>query len=191
MSQAYYQAGILLGFGQCWMLLVARGQSISVCWSVFQALLERNRTMGMSEGSLDSDITHTNTHHTDKPKHFYKLWWNKDKFFKIRFDRLALLALLDRYFVDMFVSFQRQGLSWCNVWYALLAFSLMVAFVCCQLKKIDGVRFGIVVFDLYSFFMERNWKLVHMVIVLIYALTWCLRFIGMYVCLVFSPVFIA
>ncbi|KAK7103857.1 pecanex-like protein 1 isoform X2 [Littorina saxatilis] len=68
----------------------------NILQSYVQALLERNRTMGQSECSTDSDTTHANTHHTDKPKHFYKLWWNKENFLKVRFDRLALLALLDR-----------------------------------------------------------------------------------------------
>ncbi|XP_025105785.1 pecanex-like protein 1 isoform X5 [Pomacea canaliculata] len=63
--------------------------------SYVQALLERNRT-GLSECSSETDTTHANTHTTDKPRHFYKLWCFKKTFLKIRFDRLALLALLDR-----------------------------------------------------------------------------------------------
>ena len=89
-----------------WLCNVELCVVFKVVWvlGVFQALLERNRTMGLSECSTDSDTTHANTHHTDKPKHFYKLWWNKEKFVKIRFDRLALLALLDKYVTFFFSS---------------------------------------------------------------------------------------
>ena len=51
--------------------------------------------------STDSDVTHPygrgKSRAPPKPKHFYKYWlWPSSKFLKIRFDRLALLAALDR-----------------------------------------------------------------------------------------------
>ncbi|XP_048259849.1 pecanex-like protein 1 isoform X1 [Haliotis rufescens] len=68
----------------------------SALQSYVQALLESGRGRPtISDTSSDSDTTHTKSK-KEKPKHFYKLWLLKKKFLKIRFDRLALLALLDR-----------------------------------------------------------------------------------------------
>ncbi|XP_012936159.1 pecanex-like protein 1 [Aplysia californica] len=65
--------------------------------SYAQSLLRRNHT---SNSSMDSDTTHANARSdrgAPKPKHFYKFWlWPLSRFIKIRFDRLALLAALDR-----------------------------------------------------------------------------------------------
>ncbi|KAH9509316.1 Pecanex-like protein 1, partial [Bulinus truncatus] len=61
------------------------------------SMLRRNHT---SNSSTDSDTTHANTRSgrgAPKPKHFYKFWvWPTKQFIKIHFDRLALLAALDR-----------------------------------------------------------------------------------------------
>ncbi|XP_059159298.1 pecanex-like protein 1 isoform X2 [Physella acuta] len=65
--------------------------------SYVQSMIRRNHT---SNSSTDSDTTHAHTRSgrsIPKPKHFYKFWvWPMKKFIKIRFDRLALLAALDR-----------------------------------------------------------------------------------------------
>jgi hypothetical protein len=69
--------------------------------SYVEALLEsgRNRA-GASDTSSDTDTdnTHNIDHMEEKPKHYYKFFWFPclTKGMKIRFDRLALLALLDR-----------------------------------------------------------------------------------------------
>ena len=67
--------------------------------SYAQSLLRRNHT---SHSSSDSDTRSLPYGRTDrgppKPKHFYKFWlWPSSSFVKIRFDRLALLAALDRW----------------------------------------------------------------------------------------------
>lgn len=65
--------------------------------SYVQSLLRRNHT---STSSTDSDLTHANTRSSrgvQKPKHFYKFWiWPMKHYVKIHFDRLSLLAALDR-----------------------------------------------------------------------------------------------
>lgn len=48
------------------------------------------------DSSDDSDIQTFSKPKEKKPKHFYKLQLFQKTFLKIRFDRLALLALLDR-----------------------------------------------------------------------------------------------
>ncbi|XP_055880236.1 pecanex-like protein 1 isoform X3 [Biomphalaria glabrata] len=62
-----------------------------------QSILRRNHA---SNSSTDSDTTHTKTRSSrsaPKPKHYYKFWlWPTKQFLKIHFDRLALLAALDR-----------------------------------------------------------------------------------------------
>jgi hypothetical protein len=63
---------------------------------VNQALLERNRTAGISECSSESDTTQGRAPAPEKPKSYYKMNYYKEKFFKIHFDRLSLLALLDK-----------------------------------------------------------------------------------------------
>ncbi len=62
-----------------------------------EALLESGRHRPPASDSSDSDTntTHNVTSVDDKPKHYYKLKL-PFQFLKIRFDRLALLALLDR-----------------------------------------------------------------------------------------------
>ncbi|ESO87723.1 hypothetical protein LOTGIDRAFT_127487 [Lottia gigantea] len=70
----------------------------SALQSYVQALLEAgpySRTV-ISEITSDSDTTHNNAYAEEKPKHFYKLKILRQKFLKIRFDRLSLLAALDR-----------------------------------------------------------------------------------------------
>ncbi|CAL1527117.1 unnamed protein product [Lymnaea stagnalis] len=66
--------------------------------SYVQSMLRRNHAP--SNSSTDSDATLANTRSgrgAPKPKHFYKFWvWPKKQFIKIHFDRLALLAALDR-----------------------------------------------------------------------------------------------
>ncbi len=68
--------------------------------SYVEALLESGRHRPAASDSSDSDTntTHNVTSVDDKPKHYYKFML-PFKFIRIRFDRLALLALLDRYFV--------------------------------------------------------------------------------------------
>ncbi|GFO35467.1 pecanex-like protein 1 [Plakobranchus ocellatus] len=67
--------------------------------SYVQTLLRRNHT---SNSSTDSDAPYSKARFgreapPPKPKHFYKFWlWPLKHFIKIRFDRLALLAALDR-----------------------------------------------------------------------------------------------
>ncbi|RUS84715.1 hypothetical protein EGW08_007543, partial [Elysia chlorotica] len=67
--------------------------------SYVQTLLRRNHT---SNSSTDSDAPYSKTRFgreiaPPKPKYFYKFWlWPIKHFVKIRFDRLALLAALDR-----------------------------------------------------------------------------------------------
>ena len=67
--------------------------------SYVQTLLRRNQT---SNSSTDSDAPYSKARFgreiaPPKPKHFYKFWlWPMKQFVKIRFDRLALLAALDR-----------------------------------------------------------------------------------------------
>ncbi|KAK3093672.1 hypothetical protein FSP39_018732 [Pinctada imbricata] len=61
----------------------------------FQELLERGRQrLTTCDSSSDSDNFHSIKE--EKPKQFYKFQILPKKFLKIRFDRLALLALLDR-----------------------------------------------------------------------------------------------
>ncbi|XP_064603904.1 pecanex-like protein 1 isoform X2 [Liolophura sinensis] len=63
----------------------------------YMSLLEGNQSRaGGSDSSTDSDFTHNMAHLDDKPKHFYKLKVLPKVTVKIHFDRLALLALLDR-----------------------------------------------------------------------------------------------
>lgn len=67
--------------------------------SYVQTLLRRNHN---SNSSTDSDAPYSKARFgreiaPPKPKHFYKFWlWPMKHFVKIRFDRLALLAALDR-----------------------------------------------------------------------------------------------
>ena len=62
-----------------------------------EALLESNRRPPISD---TSDFSDSNTTHgsgaDDKPHHYYKFFMVPCNYIKIRFDRLALLALLDR-----------------------------------------------------------------------------------------------
>ena len=60
-------------------------------------------TLDHSDSSMDSDvISHVNrqnagNNNADKPKHFYRFsLWPFINYYKVKFDRLALLALLDR-----------------------------------------------------------------------------------------------
>lgn len=67
--------------------------------SYVEALLESGRhrpPRSDSSDTSDSNITHNITSADDKPKHYYKFFFMPFKYAKIRFDRLALLALLDR-----------------------------------------------------------------------------------------------
>lgn len=61
-----------------------------------EVMMERgiNRTPGSSD--TDSNATHNIAAMEEKPKHYYKFFLIPLKYLKIRFDRLALLALLDR-----------------------------------------------------------------------------------------------
>ncbi|KAL5009342.1 hypothetical protein ScPMuIL_014923 [Solemya velum] len=61
-------------------------------------LLENGRSrLPTTDTSSDSEMSGFTSHKEKKPKHFYKFWvLPKKKFFKVWFDRLALLALLDR-----------------------------------------------------------------------------------------------
>ena len=68
---------------------------------MMDALLEggRNRPVASDTTSdTDTDNTHNIDHMEEKPKHYYKFFWFScmTQGMKIRFDRLALLALLDR-----------------------------------------------------------------------------------------------
>ncbi|XP_064621323.1 pecanex-like protein 1 isoform X3 [Lineus longissimus] len=69
--------------------------------SYVEALLEsgRNRAGGSDTSDTDTDNTHNIDHMEEKPKHYYKFFWFPclTQGMKIRFDRLALLALLDRH----------------------------------------------------------------------------------------------
>lgn len=53
-----------------------------------------------SQGGTDTDVSSTNKLRFDegrhKPKYYYKFWPIPCKYIKVRFDRLALLAVLDR-----------------------------------------------------------------------------------------------
>ena len=63
----------------------------------FQELLERGRQrLTTCDSSSDSDNQDFLSFKEEKPKHFYRFQIFPKKFLKIRFDRLALLALLDR-----------------------------------------------------------------------------------------------
>ena len=69
----------------------------SALQSYVAALLESGRNRAaISLSSSESDTTHANTQIEEKPKHYYKFWIGKKKYFKIFCDRLQLLALLDR-----------------------------------------------------------------------------------------------
>ena len=72
------------------------GRQQSPLMNYMEAMLEsgRNRTPGSSD--TDSNATHNITSMEEKPKHYYKFFVIPLKYLKIRFDRLALLALLDR-----------------------------------------------------------------------------------------------
>ena len=61
-------------------------------------LLSRRMMSGHTacDSSADSDSSGKGSVKVPKPKHFYKFQYLPKKFLKIRFDRLALLALLDR-----------------------------------------------------------------------------------------------
>ena len=62
-----------------------------------ETLLESGQHQPLSMGDTsDSDTTQNATGSEDKPKHYYKFFMVPCHFMKIRFDRLALLALLDR-----------------------------------------------------------------------------------------------
>ncbi|XP_013392762.1 pecanex-like protein 1 [Lingula anatina] len=65
-----------------------------------RAMRGRGGTTTQTQNSIsdsDSDTTHDITAIEEKPKFYYKFWIIPDKkFLKLRFDRLALLALLDR-----------------------------------------------------------------------------------------------
>ena len=64
-----------------------------------ELLMMRRRVTGHTacDSSADSDSSGKNSIKEPKPKHFYKFQFLPKKFLKIRFDRLALLALLDRF----------------------------------------------------------------------------------------------
>lgn len=66
--------------------------------SIVEALLEGGQHSGMPDTTSDSDTnsTHNATSSDDKPKHYYKFFVIPWQYMKIWFDRLALLALLDR-----------------------------------------------------------------------------------------------
>ena len=67
--------------------------------SYLDALLEGGHRQRV--GTEDSDDSDTSTHNVtsteEKPKHYYKYFVLPKKFLKVRFDRLAILVLLDRW----------------------------------------------------------------------------------------------
>jgi hypothetical protein len=60
-------------------------------------LLENGRRFDSSSDTDSKDVS--GSHDTPQTKHFYKFKFLPKMFIKIYFDRLALLALLDRYAV--------------------------------------------------------------------------------------------
>lgn len=72
--------------------------NIPVLQTYVDQLLEIGRTRPtITDSSSESEMSGFPSQKEKKPKHFYKFWiLPKKKFFKIWFDRLALLALLDR-----------------------------------------------------------------------------------------------
>ena len=75
---------------------VAGRNQRSPLMTYMEAMLEsgRNQTPGTSDS--DSNASRNDTSMDEKPKHYYKFFLLPFKYLKIRFDRLALLALLDR-----------------------------------------------------------------------------------------------
>ena len=67
--------------------------------TIEELLMTRRRMGGLTtcDSSGDSDSSEKGSVKESKPKHFYRFQFFPKKFFKIRFDRLALLALLDRF----------------------------------------------------------------------------------------------
>lgn len=55
-----------------------------------------NFSRARGSDTSDSSSTHNITMQDEKPKHYFKFYIIPKQFTKIRFDRLALLALLDR-----------------------------------------------------------------------------------------------
>lgn len=65
--------------------------------TIEELLMTRRRMAGAAcDSSADSDSSGKASIKEPKRNHFYKFQYLPKKFFKIRFDRLALLALLDR-----------------------------------------------------------------------------------------------
>ena len=69
----------------------------SALQSYVEALLESGQHQAMADTTdTDTNTTQNATSMDEKPKHYYKFFLLPLHFMKIWFDRLALLALLDR-----------------------------------------------------------------------------------------------
>lgn len=74
-----------------------RGRSARLALDNYLVALLEGGARARVDDTEDSDASSRNvTSPEEKTKHYYKFWALPKRFIKVRFDRLALLALLDR-----------------------------------------------------------------------------------------------
>ena len=96
----------------------------SALQSYVETLLEQGQHHPMADTTdSETNTTQNATSMDDKPKHYYKFFVLPVHYVRIWFDRLALLALLDRYFVAIKVIAYKESIPlfaigswWFKLW---------------------------------------------------------------------------